>query len=564
MNLQKANTPSGMSKYLPILGWLTGYERVWLRPDLVAGLTTAAVVIPQSMAYATIAGLPVEAGLYTALVPMLVYALLGTSRPLSVSVTSTISMLTAAQVAVVVQGGDPADYMAAASTLALLVGGFLLLAGILRLGFIANFISLPVLTGFKAGIGLVVLVGQLGKVLGISVSKGPFFQTILAVVQGLDTVHWATFLVALVTLAILIVLPRLVPRVPAPLVAVVVGIGASALLNLGEQGVNLVGFIPPGLPALALPDPSLVSQLWPGALAIALMCFTESIAAGRAFVQRGEPQVDANQELLATGAANVAGSFFRAYPAAGGTSQTAVNRKAGAKTQLSGMVTACAVALTLLFLSPLVSLMPQATLGALVLVAAAGLIKPDDFRAIGRIRREELAWALVALVGVVVLGTLEGILVAVAVSLLTLLYHANHPPVYAVGRKPGADVFRPLDRHPEDETFPGLLIVRTEGRMHFASAPRTGDALWALIEAGQPKVLILELSAVPDFEYTALTMLDDFEEKLRERGITLWLAGLNPVPLEVIRRSPLGATLGEERMFYNLQMAVEAYEAMDQ
>jgi high affinity sulfate transporter 1 len=551
-----------MSKYLPIFGWLTRYERVWLRSDLVAGLTTAAVVIPQSMAYATIAGLPVEAGLYTALVAMLVYALLGTSRPLSVSVTSTISMLTAAQLALVAQSGDPADLMAAASTLALLVGGFLLVAGILRLGFIANFISIPVLTGFKAGIGMVVFVGQLGKVLGISVSKGPFLQTILAVIQGLDDIHLATFVVALVTLAILILLPRLVPQVPAPLVAVAVGIGASVLLTLGDAGVKLVGFIPPGLPPLALPDASLVSQLWPGALAIALMCFTESVAAGRAFVQHGESQVDANQELLALGAANVAGGFFRTYPAAGGTSQTAVNRKAGAKTQISAIITAAAVALTLLFLSPLVSQMPQAVLGALVLVAAAGLIKPVDFRAIGRIRREELAWAIVALVGVVLLGTLEGILVAVAVSLLTLLHHANHPPVYGVGRKPATDEFRSLEQHPDDETIPGLLIIRTEGRLHFASAPRTTETFWHLIEETQPRVLILELSAVPDIEYTALTMLVDGEEKLRERGISLWLAGLNPTAQEVIRRSPLGETLGEERIFYNLQTAVEAYEAM--
>ncbi len=564
MSMDTAKVPTGLTRYLPILYWLPNYSSGWLRSDLVAGLTTAAVVIPQSMAYATIAGLPVEAGLYTALVAMLAYALLGTSRPLSVSVTSTISMLTATQLALVVQSGDPADLMAAAATLALLVGGFLLLAGVLRLGFIANFISLPVLTGFKAGIGMVVIVGQLGKVLGISVSKGPFLQTIIAVVQGLNAVHWATFLVALVTLAILIILPRLVPRVPAPLVAVVVGIGASALLTLGNAGVTLVGFIPPGLPFLALPDASLVSQLWPGALAIALMCFTESIAAGRAFVEHGEPQVDANQELLALGAANVAGSFFRAYPAAGGTSQTAVNRKAGAKTQLSGIATACVVALTLLFLSPLVSLMPQATLGALVLVAAAGLIKPDDFRAIGRIRREELVWAIVALVGVVLLGTLEGILVAVGVSLLTLLYHANHPPVYAVGRKPGADVFQSLEQHPDDETIPGLLIVRTEGRLHFASAPRTADTFWRLIDEAQPRVLILELSAVPDIEYTALTMLADGEEKLRERGISLWLAGLNPTVEEVIRRSPLGATLGDERTFDDLRQAVEAYEAMDQ
>ncbi len=552
----------GLAKYLPILDWLPNYSSKWLPNDLVAGLTTAAVVIPQSMAYATIAGLPVEVGLYTALVPMLVYVLLGSSRVLSVSVTSTISMLTAAQLTAVVQSGDPAGYLAAASTLALLVGGFLLLAGILRLGFIANFISLPVLTGFKAGIGLVILVGQLGKVLGISVSKGPFFQTLFAVAQGLNETHWPTFLTALATLAILIVLPRLVPRLSAPLVAVVVGIAVSALLGLGERGVKLVGDIPPGLPALALPDLSLIGQLWPGALGIALMAFVESIAAGRAFVQHGDPPVDADQELLALGVANAAGGFFQAYPGGGGTSQTTVNVRAGARTQLAAMVTAGAVALTLLFLGPLIGLMPQATLGALVLVSAAGLIDLADFRAIARIRWDELSWAAVALAGVVLLGTLEGILVAVAVSFLNLLYHANHPPVYALGRKPGTDVFRPLSiDHPEDETWPGLLMVRAEGRLHFASAPRTRDTLRTLIGEAQPQVLVVDFSAIPDIEYTALQALTHFEEQLREQGITLCLAALNPQPLKIVERAPLGKTLGHERMFFNLEQAVEAYQA---
>jgi len=396
--------------------------------------------------------------------------------------------------------------------------------------------------------------------------------------QGLGETHGPTFLTALVALAILIILPRLVPRLPAALVAVAVGIAAAALLGLEEYGVKLAGDIPPGLPAFALPalslsngpalslsngpDLSLVGQLWPGALGIALMSFVESIAAGRAFARHGDPPVDADQELLALGAANVAGGLFQAYPGGGGTSQTAVNRGAGARTQLAGIVTAGLVALTLLFLAPLIGLMPQATLGALVLVSAAGLLDPGGFRAIARIRRRELAWAGVALAGVVLLGTLEGILVAVAVSLLTLIYEANHPPVYALGRKPGSDVFRPLSAdHPDDETFPGLLMVRTEGRMHFASAPRTSDRLRALIHEAQPRVLVIECSAIPDFEYTALEMLAGFEERLREQDITLWLAALNPEPLDVVERSPLGATLGHERMFFNLEQAVEAYQA---
>ena len=285
---------------------------------------------------------------------------------------------------------DPYELLVPAATLAMLVGLFLVLAAFLRLGFVANFISLPVLTGFKAGIGLVILVGQLGKVLGISVEKGPFFQTIVSLLQGLDGIHWLTVIVSVVTLAILIGLPRLKVRVSAPLVAVAIGIALSALFNLGEHGVKVVGEIPAGLPSLSLPDLSLVQTLWPGALGIALMSFTESIAAARSFQHHGEPDPDANQELLALGVANIGAGFTQAFPAGGGTSQTAINDQAGAKSQLAEIFTAAVVVVTLLFLAGLIALMPQATLGALVLVAAAGLIKVDEFQQIGRIRTHEL------------------------------------------------------------------------------------------------------------------------------------------------------------------------------
>ena len=553
--------PTGLARYMPILSWLPGYSPEWLRFDLVAGLTTAAVVIPQAMAYAAIAGLPVQVGLYTALVPMLLYALLGASRPLSVSTTSTIAMLTGAVLVATVQSSNPAEFMIPAATLALLTGVFLLLASVLRLGFLANFISLPVLTGFKAGIGVVIFVSQLGKVLGISVSKGPFLQTILSLWNGLGDIHWLTLAVALSILVILLLLPRLAPRLSAPLVAVAAAILAVDLLNLADQGVALVGAIPPGLPAFVLPDLSLVQSLWPAALGIALMSFTESIASARAFIKHGDPTPEPDQELFALGMANIGGGFFQAMPAGGGTSQTAVNAQTGAKTQLAGITTAAAVILTLLFLAPFISLMPEAALGALVLVAAAGLIKVGEFRAIARIRKIEFWWAIVAFTGVILLGTLEGILVAVITSLLNLIHQANHPPVYPLGRKPGTDVFRPLSgEHPEDETFPGLLMARTEGRMHFASAPRTSDRLRTLINEAQPRVLVMDCSAIPDIEYTALEILIGLEEKLREQGITLWLAALNPEPLKIVERSPLGITLGHERMFFNLEQAVEAYE----
>ena len=551
--------PTGIAKYIPILGWLPKYQSAWLRLDLVAGLTAAAVIIPQAMAYATIAGLPVEVGLYTALTPMVVYALLGTSRPLSYSITSTIGMLTAATLAGVAPGGSREELLTAAFTLAVLVGGLLVLAFVLRLGVIANFISAPVLTGFKAGIGVVVFVGQLGKVLGVPVEKGPFLQTILSLVEGLGDSHGPTLVLGLVTLAILIFLPRLVPRLSAPLVAVVVGIAASALFSLEAQGVKLVGDVPPGFPSFSLPDLSLMRALLPGALGIALMSFTQTIASARAFQRHGEPEPDANQELLALGLANIGGGLLQAMPSGGGTSQTAVNDQAGAKTQVAELVTAGVVVITLLFLAPLISLMPQATLGALVLVAAAGLIKVSEFQKIGQISKRELIWALVAFAGVVLVGTLQGILIAIGISLLVLIYQANHPPVYEVGRKPGTDIYRPMVDHPDYETVPGLLIVRTEGRLNFASSPRAMEKIRTLILEKEPRVVALECSAIPDLEYTALQKLAAGEEKLREAGIALWLVSLNPVPLHTIQRSPLGATLGDERMFLNIGQAVDAY-----
>ncbi|MEA3441818.1 MAG: sulfate permease [Chloroflexota bacterium] len=558
--MEQDKTVIGVARYLPILSWLPSYPSGWLRFDLVAGLTAAAVVIPQAMAYAAIAGLPVQVGLYTALVPMLLYVLLGGSRGLSVSTTSTIAMLTAATLATTVGSSAPADFLVPAATLAALTGAFLLLASLFRLGFLANFISLPVLTGFKAGIGVVIFVGQLGKVLGIQVAKGSFLQTILSIWNGLGDIHWLTFIVALTTLAILLFLPRLSTRLSAPLVAVAAAILASALLNLGDKGVALVGPVPSGLPDFSLPDISLVQGLWPAALGIALMSFTESIASARAFKEHDDPTPDPNQELLALGIANLGGGFFQAMPAGGGTSQTAVNTQAGARTQLAEIVTVAVVMLSLLFLAPLISLMPDPALGALVLVAAAGLINAGESRAIASIRRAEFWWAIIAFVGVILLGTLEGILVAVVISVLNLFYQANHPPVYALGRKPGTDVFRPLStEHTGDETFPGLLLARTEGRLYFASVARAEDQLWQLVRKTKPRVLVADLSAVPDIEYTALKMLVELEGKLAEQGISLWLAALNPEPLKIIQESQLGKKLGHERMFFNLEQAVNAY-----
>jgi high affinity sulfate transporter 1 len=502
----------------------------------------------------------VEAGLYAAFLPMLAYAFLGTSRPLSVSSTSTIAILVAAQLSMAVPSGDRGMMLSAAATLAMLTGGFLLLAGVLRLGFLANLISDPVLAGFKAGIGLVIVVSQVPNLLGLHISKVGFFRDLWSIVQHLPQAHLPTILVGVVMLAVLFGLRHVAPRTPAPLVAAVLGIVGAWLLPLKSAAVALTGHIPSGIPAPALPNLGLVWALWPGALAIALMSFTESIAAGRAFARSGDPRPEANQELRALGLANLAGGLFQSMPAGGGTSQTAVNARAGARTQAAELVTVAVVLAVLLFLAPAVALLPQATLAAIVVGAAISLLNPKELRAIARIRHMELWWGLVAFAGVVVLGTLPGILISVAMSLLVLMYHANRPPLYAMGRPRGTGVFVPLLEEPSDaETFPGLLIVRTEGRMTFASAPQVAERLWGLIHAAKPRVLVVDCSAIPDFEYTALKAMTGFEQRLRQDGIMLWLAGLNPEPKRVIARSPLGRILEADRIFANLAQAVERF-----
>jgi high affinity sulfate transporter 1 len=534
-----------------------------LRFDVLAGLTAAAVVVPKAMAYATIAGLPVQVGLYTAFVPMIVYALVGTSRPLSVSTTTTIAILTGAELGRVAPGGTMADLTAASATLAVLVGVLLLLAFVVRLGFVANFISDPVLTGFKAGIGLVIVVDQIPKLLGIHIDKSGFFRDVLAIVGHVPETSLATLVVALVVLSLIVGLEHFVPRAPAPLIAVGTAIAASALLGLSEAGVATIGTVPRGLPTPVWPRLDLLVDMWPAAAGIALMSFTESIAAARAFSIAGEPRPLPNRELLATGAANVASGLFGAMPAGGGTSQTAVNRRAGARTQVAGLVTAAAAVATLVALAPLIGLMPQAALAAVVVAYSVDLFQPTEFRDIRRIRHAEFRWALIAFIGVVLLGTLQGILVAVVASLLALAHQMYDPPVYPVGRKRGTDVFRRLsEEHPDDETWPGLLILRIEGRAFFVNAQRIGDKIWPLVEQAKPSVLVLDCGGVIDIEFTALKMLIEADEKLRRQGVTLWLASLNPEVLRVVRQSPLGDSLGRERMLFNRQAAVEKYEEM--
>jgi SulP family sulfate permease len=531
--------------------------------DVVAGLVAAAVVLPKAMAYATVAGLPVAVGLYTAFVPLVIYAVLGSSRVLSVTSTTTLAILSGTQLGLVVPGGDPAKLLTATATLTALVGAMLMLARVMRLGFVANFISTPVLTGFKAGIGLVIVLDQVPKLLGIHITKQGFFRDLVAMAQHMPDTSLITLAVAVATFAILIGMERLWPHAPAPLVAVGGAIAASWFFGLHALGVSTVGVIPRGLPAFTMPDLSLIERLVPGALGIGLMSFAETIAAGRAFAHPSDPPINANRELVATGAANLGGALLGSMPAGGGTSQTAVVRSAGGRSQTASLVTAGASVATMLLLAPLLGLMPNATLAAVVIVYSVGLIQPAEFLTIRTVRSMEFRWALIACAGVLVFGTLKGIVVAIIASMIGLASQTAYPPVSVIGRKRGADVLRPLSpEHPDDETFEGLLIVRPEGRLFFMNAQHVADRINALIAQHKPHVVALDMSRVPDIEYSALQALIEGDTRTTERGVVMWLVGLNPTVLEMVRNTDLDERLGGERMLFNARAAITRYQAL--
>jgi sulfate permease, SulP family len=534
-----------------------------LRFDIVAGLVAAAVVLPKAMAYATVAGLPVAVGLYTAFTPMVIYALLGSSRVLSVSSTTTLAILTGTQLGLVVPDGDPAKLVTATAALTALVGAMLVVARLMRLGFVANFISTPVLTGFKAGIGLVIVLDQVPKLLGIHITKEGFVRDLFDIAQHLPATSLITLAVAAATFAILIGMERLKPHSPAPLVAVGGAIAASWFFGLQARGVSTVGLIPRGFPAITVPDISLLYRLLPGALGIALMSFTETIAASRAFARPADPPVNANRELVATGAANLGGALLGAMPAGGGTSQTAVVRSAGGQSQKASLVTAGTAVATMLLFAPILGLMPNATLAAVVIVYSVGLIQPAEFRAIRSVRSMEFRWAVFACAGVLAFGTLKGIVVAIIASMIGLASQSANPRVSVIGRKRGADVLRPLSpEHPDDETFEGLLLLRPEGRLFFLNAQAVSDRISALVAQYKPRVLALDMSRVPDLEYSALQVLIQGEKSTTESGVVCWLVGLNPEVLAMVRNTDLDERLGRERMLFNAREAIQRYQAL--
>jgi high affinity sulfate transporter 1 len=521
-----------MGRFFPSLA---GYQPAWLRSDIVAGLTVWAVLVPEALAYATIAGVSPVVGLYAAPGALLLYAALGSSRHLVAGPMAATAALSAAIVADHATAGSD-QFRAFTIALALVVGLLAILAGVLRLGFLASFISEPVLKGFIIGLALTIIVGQLPKLFGIEKVEGDIFEEVVGFLRGVGATSIPTLVIGLISLAIVIGLKEFAPVVPGSLVAVAFGIGAVALLGLDDQGVAIVGPIQGGLPTFGVPDVAGLDylRLAPGAAGVALVGFVEGLGAAKIYATRKHYDIDPNRELLGLGAANVASGFSGGMVVNGSLSKTAVNGGAGARTQLSGLVVAAMTIVTLLFLTGLFEQLPEATLAAIVIAA---LIELVDIRSLlgfygvytsrlGRIygfaARPDFIAALAATLGVLVFDTLPGLFIGVLVSIVLLVYRASRPHVATLGLAPGTtDQYSDVDRHPANTVPPGVAILRPESSLFFANADRIRDAIRTAASAEGIRTVILDLETVPDVDLTAAKMLVETREELDGQGVAL-------------------------------------------
>jgi sulfate permease, SulP family len=522
----------------PIFPSLAGYKPAWLRGDLIAGLTVWAVLVPEALAYASIAGVSPVVGLYAAPAALLFYAAFGSSRQLVVGPMSATAALSAAIVADYAAPGSDA-FVVMTVTLALAAGIIALVAGLLRLGFLASFISEPVMKGFIIGLALTIIAGQLPKLFGVEGGSGDFFEKIIAFLRNLPDTDLATLTIGVISLVIVLGLKLTAPKVPGSLVAVLFGIVAVDLLNLSAHGVAIVGDIQAGLPSIGLPDIQLVdlSRLLGPAVGVVLIGFAEGLGAAKTYAAKTHDRIDANRELIGLGAANLGAGFTSGMVVNGSLSKTAVNGDAGARSQLSGLVVAAMTVLTLLFLTGLFESLPEATLAAVVIAAVIELVDVRSLqrlyaltssrlgRIYGHVARQDFIAAIAALVGVLFFDTLPGLFIGIAVSILLLLYRASKPYVATLGRVPGtADHFGDVSRHPGDAQVPGVVILRPESGLFFANADHIRDDVERMVVQTRSQAVVLDLETVPFVDITAIRMLANLGGDLKRQGIRIALA----------------------------------------
>lgn len=553
-----------LRRLLPIASQLSEYGRDQLRGDLSAGLTVGIMLIPQGMAYALIAGLPAIYGLYASLVPLVVYALFGTSRQLAVGPVAMVSLLVAAAVAPLAHGNTEL-YVGLALLLSLMVGVLQFGLGIARFGFLVNFLSHPVLSGFTSAAAVIIGLSQLKHLLGIDLPRSNYIHEILWAALGrLGDVHGPTLLLGLGSIVLLVGLRQWNRSLPGALVAVAVTTVAVWALGLTEQGVAIVGSVPSGLPSPSTPplDWTYLRQLAPSALAIGLVGFMESIAVAKVYAGRHRYEVDANQELVGLGLANIAGAFFSAYPTTGGFSRTAVNDEAGAQTNLAAVISAGIIALTLLFLTPLFYYLPKAVLAAIVMVAVFGLIDVEEARYLWRVDRRDFALMVLTFLATLTLGIEQGILVGVLVSLIVVIYESSTPHTALMGRLPDTETYRNLKRNPDALTRSHVVVVRMDANLYFANASTFQDLVLDLdVKDPALEAVVVDMYPVNQIDSTATHTLQKVIEACRRHGVALYLAGVKGPVKDVLDAAGLIDELGEDRFFLEVHDAVEAAEA---
>ena len=527
----------------PLPAWIRSYHRADLRPDLSAGLTIGAMLVPQGMAYALLAGLPPEIGLYASTLPLLAYALLGTSRQLAVGPVAIVSLLTASALAPLYEQGT-AGYISAAALLALLVGAVHLVLGFGRLGFIVNFLSHSVLVGFTAAAAIIIGFSQVKHLLGVSVPRTDHFhETVREIVTALGETHPTTLALGAGSVALLLVLKRVARRVPGALVVVVATTLIVTITDLTSEGVATVGSIPDSLPMFALPDfgGGAIVDLLPTALVITLVGFMESIAVAKVYARRHRYDVEANRELVALGASNVAAGLFGGYPVTGGFSRTAVNDSAGAKTPLASVITAAIVLITIALLTPLFENLPKAALGAIIIVAVINLVDIAEMRHIAAVKRTDLVGLGVAFFATLILGIEVGIGVAVVASMLVVFARMSKPHTAVLGRIPGTTSWRNLDRFPDAETISGIDVIRIDAALSFVNAQHVkrllGDRAARLAE--EPRALVLDCSGINDIDATGAETLAEVLTDLDESPVVLHLCDVKGPVRDVLRRAGL-------------------------
>jgi sulfate permease, SulP family len=557
-----APRPSGVRRYLPILVWLPAYDRSFLRFDVIAGATVWGLLVPESMAYAGLAGLTPQAGLYTLLATLAAYAIFGTSRHLVVAATSASAVLLASSVGPLASGGA-AQYAADAAALVLFCGGLFLLAGLLRLGFVAQFLSRPVMEGFVFGLAIFVTVSQLPKIFGIKKGSGDTISQFVHLLGHLGDTSGATLAVGAGALLLLFGLERFAPRVPGGLLVLVLGIGISAALNLASHGVSIVGHVPSGLPSPSIPNirSADVAALIAAAAGLLLVIFSESLGAAQTFATKYGYEIDPSQEMIALGVANAGSGVLGGLAGGGSLSQSAVNEGAGARSELSPIVAAVLIIVTLLLLTPLFKDLPEAVLAALIIHAVSHLWKIAEFR---RYRTEATAefWlGLATLTGVITIDVLPGLVIGVASMLLLVIYRATRPYIAVLGRVPGSpDAYGDVVRHPDYERVAGLLVLRLEAPLFYGNASPVRDRLKALVGASDPlpSAVILDAGANDRLDITSAEMLEQLISALHAANIDFALADVRLPVVDMARRSGLLELLGEGRIFHTIDEAVES------